>query len=127
MTDPTPLTSLAPLLGTAFAAGAVTQLARQLSHVTPPRLRRVAALATAAGIAALTVTALLTVLLRPPPAPALLLAAACVIGWSGPGILTRLGVLIERRLGLPTRHSHRRRRNGRRGTYMAAPSEHTEA
>lgn len=127
MTDPTPLSGLAPLLGTAFAAGAVTQLARLLARVALPRLRQVLALAMAAGIAALTVTALLTVLLRPPPAPALLLAAACVTGWSGPGILTRLGAMIERRLGLPAERRHRRRRNGRRGTYVVCPSDHTEA
>lgn len=101
MSDPTPLTGLLPLLGSAFLAGAVTQLARQLARPAPPRARMVTALAAAAGIAALTVVALLTALLRPAPAPALLLAAACVTGWSGPGILTRLGTLLERKLGLP--------------------------
>ncbi|WP_019586461.1 hypothetical protein [Deinococcus apachensis] len=127
MTDPTPLSGIAPLLGVAFAAGAVTQLARQLARVTLPRLRQVAALSMAAGIAALTVTALLTVFMRPAPAPALLLAAACVIGWSGPGILTRLSALIERKLGLPSVPRHRWFRNGTRGTYVSRPSDHTEA
>ncbi|MEF2276890.1 hypothetical protein V3W47_01185 [Deinococcus sp. YIM 134068] len=102
MTDPAPLTDLLPLLATAFGAGAVTQLARLLSRPAPPPARRALALAVAAGIAAVTAVALLsvTVPLRSAPAPALLLAAACVTGWSGPGLLTRLGGLIERRLGL---------------------------
>ena len=38
------------------------------------------------------------------PTLLLLLAAACVTGWSGPGILTRLGGVIERRLGLAPLH-----------------------
>lgn len=127
MTDPTPLSGLTPLLGVAFTAGAVTQLARQLARAVLPRLRQVAALSTAAGIAALTVTALLTVLVRPAPAPALLLAAACVTGWSGPGILSRLGGLVERKLGLPSAPRHRWLRNGTRGTYVSRPSDQTEA
>ena len=127
MTDPATLSGLAPLLGVAFAAGAVTQLARQLARPFIPRLRQVLALAVAAGIAALTVVALLTVFLRPPPAPALLLAAACVTGWSGPGILTRLGALIERKLGLPGDPRRGRFGNGTRGTYAASRSDHTEA
>ena len=94
------LLTLAPLLGATFVAGSVTQLARLLGQNETPRARAVAALAVAAGIAALTVAALMTVTLRPAPAPALLLAAACVTGWSGPGILARLGAVIERRLGL---------------------------
>ncbi len=94
------LLGLAPLLGAAFAAGGVTQLARLLSQSTAPRARTAAALAVAAGIAALTVVALLTAAVPQGVAPALLLAAACVTGWSGPGILARLGTLIERRLGL---------------------------
>ncbi|OLV15449.1 hypothetical protein [Deinococcus marmoris] len=97
---PPSLLTLAPLLGAAFVAGGITQLARLLGQDQTPRARTVAALAVAAGIAALTVVALMTVTLRPDPAPALLLAAACVTGWSGPGILARLGALIERRLGL---------------------------
>lgn len=94
------LLTLAPLLGAAFVAGGITQLARLLGQDRTPRARAVVALAVAAGIAALTVVALMTVTLRPDPAPALLLAAACVTGWSGPGILARLGAVIERRLGL---------------------------
>ncbi len=97
---PPSLLTLAPLLGAAFVAGGITQLARLLGQDQTPRARTVAALAVAAGIAALTVVALMTVTLRPDPAPALLLASACVTGWSGPGILARLGALIERRLGL---------------------------
>lgn len=97
---PLSLLTLAPLLGAAFVAGGVTQLARLLGQDTAPRARAALALAVAAGIAALTVVALMTVTLRPDPAPALLLAAACVTGWSGPGILARLGAVIERRLGL---------------------------
>ncbi|CAM3581102.1 hypothetical protein [Deinococcus frigens] len=97
---PASLLILAPLLGAAFAAGSITQLARLLGQDETPRARATAALAVAAGIAALTVAALMTVTLRPDPAPALLLAAACVTGWSGPGILARLGAVIERRLGL---------------------------
>lgn len=127
MTDSATLSTLAPLLGVAFAAGAVTQLARQLARPLAPGARQVLALAVAAGIAALTVVALLTVLLRPPPAPALLLAAACVTGWSGPGILTRLGALIERKLGLPGDPGRRRFGKGRPGTYTAPRSDHTEA
>ncbi|GGL75151.1 hypothetical protein GCM10010840_11570 [Deinococcus aerolatus] len=103
MSDVSPVSALlvlAPLLGAAFVAGGITQLARLLGQSEPPRTRAVLALAVAAGIAALTVVALLTVTLRPEPAPALLLAAACVTGWSGPGILARLGAVIERRLGL---------------------------
>lgn len=102
MNDLASLTELLPLLATAFGAGAVTQLARLLSRPVSPPARRVLALAVAAGIAALTAVALLsvTVPLRSGPAPALLLAAACVVGWSGPSLLTRLGGLIERRLGL---------------------------
>lgn len=118
MSDAAPLLNLLPLLSTAFGAGSVTQLARQLARTAPPRARRVLALAAAAGIAALTVVALLTVLWRPTPAPALLLAAACVTGWSGPGILTRLGAVIERRLGLGTLDPEDLPgRNGRHRTY----------
>lgn len=91
---------LVPVLALAFAAGLVTQLARQLAQAVTPSVRRVLALAIAAGIAALTVVALLSALMSPPPAAAFLLASACVTGWSGPHILTRLGTLIERRLGL---------------------------
>ena len=94
------LLTLAPLLGAAFGAGSITQLARLLAQADTPRARTAAAVSVAAGIAAVTVVALLTVTLRPEPAPALLLAAACVSGWSGPGILARLGAVIERRLGL---------------------------
>ena len=97
---PASLLLLAPLLGAAFVAGGITQLARLLGQNETPRARAVAALAVAAGIAALTVVALMTVTLPPDPSPALLLAAACVTGWSGPGILARLGTVIERRLGL---------------------------
>lgn len=104
MPDSSPFSSalltLAPLLGAAFVAGGVTQLARLLGQDTAPRARAALALAVAAGIAALTVVALMTVTLRPDPAPALLLAAACVTGWSGPAVLARLGAVIERRLGL---------------------------
>ncbi|BDP42649.1 hypothetical protein DAETH_26180 [Deinococcus aetherius] len=118
MSDVAPLLDLLPVLGIAFGAGGVTQLARQLARSDPPRARRVLALAAAAGIAALTVVALLTALLRPPPVPALLLAAACVTGWSGPGILTRLGGVIERRLGLAALDPEDLpRRNGRHRTY----------
>lgn len=94
------LLSLAPLLGAAFLAGSVTQLTRQLAGRHRPRLRPTAALSVAAGIAALTVVALMTVTLPQQAAPALQLAAACITGWSGPGLLTRLGSLLERRLGL---------------------------
>ncbi|GGL97131.1 hypothetical protein [Deinococcus aerophilus] len=94
------LLGLAPLLGAAFAAGGVTQLARLLAQNAPPHVRMAAALGVAAGIAALTVVALLTAAIPHGVDPALLLAAACVTGWSGPGILARLGTLIERRLGL---------------------------
>ncbi|GHF39782.1 hypothetical protein HNQ07_001693 [Deinococcus metalli] len=90
-----------PTLATAFAAGTVTQLARQLAAPGPLRVRSTVALAVAAGIAALSVVALLAVTLPTGTSAALLLAAACVTGWSGPGILARLGQLVERRLGLP--------------------------
>jgi len=122
-----PFGSLLPVLGPALLAGALTQLARQLARPTAPPLRRLLALAAAAGIAALTVAALLSVWLRPPPAPALLLAAACITGWSGPGILTRLGALIERKLGLPVDLSSERFGKERPGTYAADPDGHTEA
>lgn len=100
---PPPLLALAPLLGTALVAGSLTQLARRLALPDPPRLRPTLALSLAAGIAALTVTALLLGLSRDPGtvSPAWLLAAACITGWSGPDILARLGQLIEKRLGLP--------------------------
>ena len=109
MPDPTSLPSSLPpsllvwlpTLGAAFAAGAVTQLARQLARTQPPGLRATLALGVAAGIAALTVVALLSASVPTGTAPALLLAAACVTGWSGPGILARLGSLVERKLGLP--------------------------
>ncbi|MFC4426809.1 hypothetical protein [Deinococcus navajonensis] len=94
------LLALAPLLGAAFVAGSLTQLTRQLARPQAPALRPTAALAVAAGIAALSVAALLSATLAPAPAPALLLAAACITGWSGPHILARLGSLIERQLGL---------------------------
>ena len=90
-----------PTLGAAFAAGSVTQLARQFARAQPPGLRTILALGVAAGIAALTVVALLGASVPTTTAPALLLAAACITGWSGPGILARLGSLVERRLGLP--------------------------
>ncbi|MBB5234531.1 hypothetical protein [Deinococcus budaensis] len=129
MTDPLPLSSsfaaLLPVLGPALLAGTVTQLARQLARPEAPPLRRLLALAAAAGIAALTVTALLSVWLRPPPAPALLLAAACITGWSGPGILTRLGALIERKLGLPEGRPGPAPK-ARPGTYSGDQSGHTE-
>ncbi len=98
-----PLLALAPLLGTALVAGSLTQLARRLALPDAPRLRPTLALSLAAGIAALTVTALLLGLSRDPGSvsPAWLLAAACITGWSGPDILARLGQLIEKRLGLP--------------------------
>lgn len=128
MSDLAPLLDLFPLLGTAFGAGSVTQLARQLARPAPPRARRVLAHAAAAGIAALTVVALLTVLWRPAPAPALLLAAACVTGWSGPGILTRLGGVIERRLGLAALDpGNWPGRKGRHRTYHPDQNTQTEA
>ncbi|MFC4640432.1 hypothetical protein [Deinococcus hohokamensis] len=96
------LLALAPLLGAAFVAGSLTQLTRQLARPQVPALRPTAAQSTAAGIAALSVVALLSATISPAPAPALLLAAACVTGWSGPHILARLGGLIERQLGLVT-------------------------
>ncbi|GGL14673.1 hypothetical protein [Deinococcus radiotolerans] len=103
MPDPSPLTptlrDLLPLLLLSFSAGSLTQLTRLLARPGRPRLRPTLALATAAGIAALTVSAL-TCAALPHPAPALLLALACVTGWSGPGILARLGGLVERQLGL---------------------------
>ncbi|GAA5533517.1 hypothetical protein [Deinococcus aluminii] len=127
MSDPATLPGLLPLLASAFVAGAVTQLARQLARSAPPRARVVTALATAAGIAALTVTALLTVFMRPAPAPALLLAAACVTGWSGPGILTRLGTLLERKLGLPGDLAREWPRNETRRTDPGRADGQTEA
>ncbi len=84
----------------AFAAGSFTQLARQLAAPSSPTVRRTLALAALGGIAALSVVALLSASLTPAPAPALLLAAGCISGWSGPSLLGRLGTLIERRLGL---------------------------
>ena len=105
MSDAAPPTSALllwlPTLATAFTAGTVTQLARQLAAPGTLRLRTTVALAVAAGIAALSVVALLAVTLPAQTSPALLLAAACVTGWSGPGILARLGSVVERRLGLP--------------------------
>ncbi|EYB67152.1 hypothetical protein DEIPH_ctg051orf0067 [Deinococcus phoenicis] len=127
MSDPAFLAGLVPLFGGAFVAGAVTQLARQLARPAPPRARVVIARATCAGIAALTVAALLTVVVRPVPAAALLLAAACVTGWSGPGILTRLGTLVERKLGLPGDPQREWRGNERHRTHPAGPDGHTEA
>ncbi|MFC3832290.1 MULTISPECIES: hypothetical protein [Deinococcus] len=105
MSDAAPLTSALlqwlPALATAFVAGTVTQLARQLAAPGALHLRSTLALAVAAGIAALSAVALLAVTLPDGASPALLLAAACVTGWSGPGLLSRLGMLVERRLGLP--------------------------
>lgn len=105
MSDVAPLTSTllqwVPTLATAFVAGTITQLARQLAVPGALRLRPTLALAVAAGIAALSAVALLAVTLPDGASPALLLAAACVTGWSGPGLLARLGTLVERRLGLP--------------------------
>lgn len=105
MPDPAPLPSSLllwlPTLGAAFAAGTITQLARQLACPRPPGLRATLALGVAAGIAALTVVALLSAGAPAGATPSLLLAAACITGWSGPGILARLGQLVERRLGLP--------------------------
>jgi hypothetical protein len=125
------MTDVLSLLGPALLAGTVTQLARQLARPAAPPLRRLLALAAAAGIAALTVVALLSVFLKPVPPPALLLAAACIIGWSGPGILSRLGTLIERKLGLPGNLSSeppdQRRGNEAPGTYAPRPEGHTEA
>ncbi|WP_034385840.1 hypothetical protein [Deinococcus sp. YIM 77859] len=125
MSDTTTLTGLLPVLGSTFLAGALTQLTRQLSRAAPLGARRVGALTAAAGIAALTVAALLTVLLRPAPTPALLLAAACVTGWSGPGILTRLGGVIERQLGVPG--PPEAERNEAHRTHPVHPDGHTEA
>lgn len=88
------------LVGATFGAGLVTQVARLLSRAKAPGARATLALGVCAGIAAITVVALLSVTLPQPASPAILLAAACVTGWSGPGILGRLGGLIERRLGL---------------------------
>ena len=100
MPDPSPLApTLRDLLLLSFSAGSLTQLTRLLARPGPPRLRPTLALAATAGIAALTVTALTRAAL-PHPDPALLLALACVTGWSGPGILARLGGLVERQLGL---------------------------
>ncbi|MBZ9750502.1 hypothetical protein K7W42_06475 [Deinococcus sp. HMF7604] len=96
---PPTLPTLAPLLLLAFAAGSFTQLTRLLARPGRLRLRPTAAQALAAGVAALTVVALLS-LAFPAPAPAALLAAACVTGWSGPAILGRLSALTERQLGL---------------------------
>lgn len=124
MTDFAPLLSL---LAPALLAGSVTQLARQLARPAAPPLRRLLALSAAAGIAALTVVALLSVFLKPAPAPALLLAAACITGWSGPGILSRLGTLIERKLGLPGDLSSEASGNEAPGTYAPRPEGHTEA
>lgn len=90
------------LLVFAFGAGTLTQLARQLAQPTPLSLRRTLALGVLAGIAALSVVALLTATMSPAPAQALLLAAACISGWSGPSLLGRLGSVVERRLGLTT-------------------------
>lgn len=124
MTDFAPLLSL---LAPALLAGGVTQLARQLARPAAPPLRRLLALAAAAGIAALTVVALLSAFLKPVPPPALLLAAACITGWSGPGILSRLGTLIERKLGLPGNLSSEPPANEAPGTYAPRPEGHTEA
>lgn len=99
MSFPIP-TDLAVLLALAFGAGTLTQLARQLAQPVAPTLRRTLALGVLAGIAALSVVALLSATLTPVPAPALLVASACVSGWSGPNLLGRLGLLIEKRLGL---------------------------
>ncbi|GGK32067.1 hypothetical protein GCM10008955_27430 [Deinococcus malanensis] len=94
------LLALAPLLIAAFLAGSLTQLTRQFARPRAPALRPALAQAAAAGIAALSVSALLSATLSPAPSPALLLALACVTGWSGPRILGRLGSLIEKWLGL---------------------------
>ncbi|ACO44918.1 hypothetical protein DEDE109153_12995 [Deinococcus deserti] len=94
------LIALAPLLAATFLAGSLTQLTRQLARPKAPPLRLALAQATAAGIAALSVSALLSAAVSPAPDPALLLAFACVTGWSGPRILSRLGGLIEKWLGL---------------------------
>lgn len=123
----TEFTSLLSLLGPALVAGTLTQLARQLARPAAPPLRRLLALGGAAGIAALTVVALLSVFMKPPPVPALLLAAACITGWSGPGILSRLGALIERKLGLPGDLSSEVLGNEAPGTYVPRPEGHTEA
>lgn len=92
------LRDLLPLL-LSFTAGSLTQLTRLLSRPGAPRLRPTLALSAAAGIAALTVGALTSAAL-PRPEPSLLLALACVTGWSGPGILARLSGVVERQLGL---------------------------
>lgn len=96
---PSTLPALAPLLITAFTAGTLTQLTRLLTRTGRLRARPTAARAAAAGIAALTVAALLSATLTH-PSPALLLALACVTGWTGPSILARLGSLVERQLDL---------------------------
>lgn len=100
------LLALAPLLIAAFLAGSLTQLTRQFARPKAPALRPALAQAVAAGIAALSVSALLSATLSPAPAPALLLAFACVTGWSGPRILGRLGSLLEKWLGLPGTDAH---------------------
>ncbi|GAA5502085.1 hypothetical protein Dxin01_01824 [Deinococcus xinjiangensis] len=101
MSLPSPLApEQTALMLVAFAAGASTQLARQLAAPTSPTLRRTFAFGVLGGIAAVSVVALLSASLTPSPSAALLLAAACISGWSGPKLLGRLGTLIERRLGL---------------------------
>lgn len=99
------LTDLLPVLTLAFGTGGVTQLTRQLAKPTAPRARTTIALTIAAGLAALTVVALLNASLKANADPALLLAASCISGWTGPSLLSRLGSLIERRLGLGTQAS----------------------
>lgn len=94
------LLALAPLLTATFLAGSLTQLTRQCARPKAPALRLALAQAAAAGIAALSVSALLSAALSPVPEPALLLAFACATGWSGPRILGRLGSLTEKWLGL---------------------------
>ncbi|MEW6421862.1 MAG: hypothetical protein AB1511_09075 [Deinococcota bacterium] len=127
MSDSITLPGLAPLLGGTFIAGVLTQLVRQLARSTPPQVRVVIALAVAGGIAALTVTALMTGVMRPVPSPALLLAAACMSGWSGPRILTQLGTLLERKLGLATEAREVGSGNEMHRTHPSQPEGHTEA
>lgn len=120
MSDLASLRPLLPLLAAAFVSGAGMQLLRLLTWRAPPRLRVLLARLAAAGMAALLVAGLLKAL-QPGTAPALLLAAACLSGWSGPGLLTRLEALLAERLGLP--REVRRRRGGWKESRSTHPED----
>ncbi|AFZ67968.1 hypothetical protein [Deinococcus peraridilitoris] len=102
--------SLFTLLLTAFLAAFITQLARQLMKETLPRMRRTLATAFSAGIASVATVALMLEWFT--VSHVALLGISCIVGWSGAGVLTTLGIALEHGLGVDDTRTKPRHKRG---------------